>query len=751
MSLDNRWLGLLVIIWGLFCPTPKSPDQIKVAAARKRPLTVADTIRTLRIAGPFPDSQYSPASDFAVFSPTGKCFVLSVSTGNLDRNTNDYSLLLFRTGDLPNARPRILATLSSSSNRAGISEIRWAKDGDTLYFLGSSAREATQLYSVQSSSGELTQLTHHSTSLESYAVSENGSIVYAAELPQINVITPRVLRYGFQVTTENLADLVGGQISRSDSELFVKKRASGTVQRLRTIDPLDSGVNDLYLSPNGRYLVVKTDATNIPPSWREYEDVNIQAALRVKPGRGSASRILHYELVNTRTGISEVLLAAPATYLSSDVLWAPDSRSLLLCGTYLPITVDNPLAFQLRRSSRFVVEIRLPARGFTEITEGDLRPVHWDAKTNVVQFYARQNQARTTDSPREIYYQKTVSGWTRLTNDSARADRAIPEIAVEQGLNLPPRIAVVDPKTNRKIPFWNLNPQFDELIFGKVEEIRWRDGNGDSLKGGLYLPPDYDPEKRYPLVIQTHGFDPDAFSMSGYYTTGFAAEPLACRGIVVLQLDDIFYDSLQTSGEAERAMTAYESAVHYLTQMGIVDPARVGIIGFSRTSFYVKYTLTHSTTHFAAAIVCDGFDAGYFQYLLFSNSIPFRDSEVDIVNGAPPFGVGISMWLKRSPGFLLDKVHTPVLIQAIGPISLLGEWEWFSGLRRLEKPVDLVYLPTGTHVLVKPWDRMVSQGGSVDWFCFWLKGEEDSDSEKAEQYAGWRTLRRQLASPRSQD
>jgi hypothetical protein len=98
--------------------------------------------------------------------------------------------------------------------------------------------------------------------------------------------------------------------------------------------------------------------------------------------------------------------------------------------------------------------------------------------------------------------------------------------------------------------------------------------------------------------------------------------------------------------------------------------------------------------------------------------------------------------LKRSPGFLLDKVQTPLQIQALGPVSLLGEWEWFSGLKRLGKPVDFIYLPTGPHILVKPRDRMVSQREALDWFCFWLKGEEDPDPARAQQYASWRELRK---------
>ena len=72
---------------------------------------------------------------------------------------------------------------------------------------------------------------------------------------------------------------------------------------------------------------------------------------------------------------------------------------------------------------------------------------------------------------------------------------------------------------------------------------------------------------------------------------------------------------------------------------------------------------------------------------------------------------------------------------------MLGEWEWFEGLTRLKRPVELVFMPEGGHILERPRDRMVSQRGNVDWFCFWLKGEEDSEPAKAGQYVRWHELR----------
>src|SRR5207253_2137263 len=83
----------------------------------------------------------------------------------------------------------------------------------------------------------------------------------------------------------------------------------------------------------------------------------------------------------------------------------------------------------------------------------------------------------------------------------------------------------------------DLNPQFNQLAFGTVKTVEWQ-VDGITMIGGLYLPPDYVRGKRYPLVIQTHGYNPTAFSMDGIpdeWTNGFAARPLASRGIIVLQ------------------------------------------------------------------------------------------------------------------------------------------------------------------------------------------------------------------------
>ena len=72
-------------------------------------------------------------------------------------------------------------------------------------------------------------------------------------------------------------------------------------------------------------------------------------------------------------------------------------------------------------------------------------------------------------------------------------------------------------------------------------------------------------------------------------------------------------------------------------------------------------------------------------------------------------------------------------------------WEMFSRLRDLKKPVEYYVVPDiahGVHDMVIPRQQLASRAGLVDWMTFWLKGSEDPDPGKTEQYKRWRELRK---------
>ncbi len=229
------------------------------------------------------------------------------------------------------------------------------------------------------------------------------------------------------------------------------------------------------------------------------------------------------------------------------------------------------------------------------------------------------------------------------------------------------------------------------------------------------------------------------------YSTGEAAQPLANLGMLVLQMpDDPPREPRVTPREGPLSMEGAEGAIDYLDSLGLIDRTKVGMQGFSRTCFYTLYFLTHSHYPLAAATVTDGVDFSYLSYLLFFRQLemaPGASREFDKINGGLPYGAPLTTWRERAPGFNLDHITAPLQLTALTPGSLLEEWEPYAGLLLQGKPAELVYIPDGEHVLTKSWERLTSQQGAVDWYRFWLKGEEDSDPAKAAQYLRWHALR----------
>ncbi len=714
-------------------------------AAVKRPVTVPDSIRMTRLGDRLYDWGAPSKGLVAKISPDGKWFVVVLRKGNLETNTNDYSLILFETGEVfDSLNPRVLLSMSSSSNRPAVQNVVWMDDNDTILFLGERPGETTQLYSLKCSSKELKKLTHHATNLSSFvAAAKSGEIIFIAENPEVSFLNKDSARQGINITSEPLSDLIAGKHGGAEYTLFIQ-HAGGEAETRVTTEGRVGVYSEMALSPDGLHLVVTTEATHVPDTWSEYDDQFLKSARHPASAPGAETGVFQYELVDIPTASGSLLFNAPIAALGSEVFWSRDSQSVVVSNAHLPLNIDDAAERARRKTHTFLAEVKMSNREPVKISDEDLRLLDWDAKTNDVVCDVGRIDSLNGKATRKAYFRKNDDNWSRSSLPQAQAKGApvLPDIVLEENMNHPPRIFAIDSGTSRRSLLLDLNPQFQELAFAKVEEVAWKTSGHHEVKAGLYWPLDYVAGKKYPLVIQTHGWSPDRFWIDGPWTTGFAAQALAGKGFFVLQLPDPDEPHVsETPKEVPAAMAIYDGAIDLLDRKGLIDRDRVGITGFSRTYWYVSYTLIHSKHHFAAAAVADGVDYSYFQYMVQSNNDPAYAGSYDLTNGAPPFGKGLLKWLKVSPAFLMDKIDTPLRIQALYPASLLFDWHWFSGLTRLGKPVEMTYIPEGTHILQKPWDRMISQQGNVDWFCFWLKGEEDPDPAKAEQYKRWRNLR----------
>jgi acetyl esterase/lipase len=89
-------------------------------------------------------------------------------------------------------------------------------------------------------------------------------------------------------------------------------------------------------------------------------------------------------------------------------------------------------------------------------------------------------------------------------------------------------------------------------------------------------------------------------------------------------------------------------------------------------------------------------------------------------------------------------VSAPLLIEAAAQEALYS-LEFYTALRRLGKPVELVIYPDEGHIYSQPKHRLASMQRNLDWFAFWLLGRVDPDVAKREQYARWEAMKGKLA------
>ena len=751
---DTRDIYIAAILISCFAwAMPKCDAQ-----QTKKPFSVADEIGLTLFDPP------SGGSPELHFSPDGNYFAVWTERGRSDMNSVEDSLRFYRTQIVENflkhpdqPQPPSPVWIVDRSDREGpvISKWRWLADSSGVAFLEREANGSQRLVLANLPKKIVEPLTSGIEIVEAFDIRDRQHYVYTAADPaewkklQAESQVPATVSTGRKIDQWLFRDDI--RIVRYLSHKCLWAFLSGKRFEVRNGGmPLDH-IGNFALSPDGGSIVATLPILQVPSSW----ETLFPAPFASDPFRIGASgrSVQQYVRINLKTGSVQSLTDAPVgTSAGWEVLggpsWSSDGRAVLLPGTFL-----NSKDYAPSRPCVTVVDLDSGVRSCVEALKGR-------TETGVEEGYHMVLGARFASGDKQrviVSFLNHQDGFPEATEYRCLADdswqvaqriKGEPpiensglELTVKQSLNEAPHLVASYKQVSRVI--WDPNPQLKDIALGEASVYKWKDKEGREWKAGLYKPVNYQPGRRYPLVIQTHGFDELLFKPSGVFPTAFAARALAAAEILVLQVDT--HCLMGTRAEGPCAASEYEAAANQLVSEGLADPENIGIIGFSRTCFYVMETATTGSVHLKAASITDGFLEDYFQYLMFDDV-----SESDSMIGAKPFGEGLQQWLKLSPGFNLDKLTAPLLIVGGGPASLLSMWQPYAGLRDLHKPVDLIMLNmengNGTlpyeHVLTNPGFRMASQGGSVDWFRFWLQDFEDPNPAKREQYTRWRELRK---------
>ena len=741
-----------------------------VSFADSRPFEVIDSVAMTRLVDPDLANRRFVTPSFK-FSPDGRHFVVVVQNGNVDTGNNEYSLILFNvekviefvqsasSESFNKQEPSVV--FQSSSERHGIRGLKWLSDNETIAFIGTTPDEPDQVYTFNIQTRQLRKLTNSPDPVAAFdfRLGVDKMIYTAWTPPDWNSRN----RYGYAVTWQPVHYLAikDPQDAVKEIKHNILDIPTGVVRATNV--PPTLGVRQVWLSPTGRWAVAAPMVQKASAHWwTGYQ-------LLARGGRykginevdGDAFGLPHYwmhryVLVDMESGTAEPFFDAPSgTAFNGSVLnavWSSDGESVVLANTFLPLDVSDPAELERRRASTSVVEVHIESRKVTHVADlpayqdnDRLIPIRVDQLSDRRIVVEQRIAASGQHLPSKVYY-KRGQEWVR-DNDSPPS-HAVLQILVQQDLNTPPEIVAIDRDSGRTKVITDFNPQLRDVTLASVEAIEWVADDGWEWIGGLVRPPGIQSGVRYPLVIQTHGFDPEEFLVDGPdgVPTAFAAQALANKGMIVLQIGDPRRgpgaSSVSRDGVNDLHVAGYEAAIDFLDEKGLVDRARVGLIGWSSTGMNVHHAITFSNYSFAAATIADSISMGYLSYINhYGRPYPGMISWERRV-GAPFWKDDRQLWLQRSPSFNLHRIATPLRIEHLS-LYISDYWDTFAILKRHSRPVELIHIPEANHVLRRPTARYVSQQGNVDWFAFWLKGEEDLDPAKAEQYKRWRKLRRQ--------
>jgi dipeptidyl aminopeptidase/acylaminoacyl peptidase len=679
-------------------------------AADRRPFSVADDIELTLIGDPFRGE-----SDAVHWSPNGQYVAAYSERGLISVNRPESALRIYRAQDIekflsgrnPLEPPAPIWEIIRSTSTEGpvIAHWRWLADSSGIAFLERGAHQSHRLALADLQSKSLEQLTPADEDVRAYDIRDAKHYAYA-------VADSGVQRMAAAERNAIMVDVTGRFL---DNVLFPPDEHPEMVswadrsvlwavfdgRRFEVRDKstamsivlFSEGQRQLALSPDGDSLITVLPVADVPASWEALSpdrsrqpSVVVHAGsqdLRTYYGESLVGRYVRIHLVD---GDVEALLIGPTSDVAgwiSDglVVWSTDGRAVLLPGGFVssaPGQRARPCVAVVTltpRAASCVEPVTLVSWTGDEVRNTYVDGVGFVGAGSRQVFVHHIYTAFSEDTV--LYVSQAGVDWTQVSSHYTLLPRSPNnvDVSVRQGLNEPPVLVATNRKTQVSQVLWDPNPQLKEIELGNASEFRWQDAEGRSFRGGLFLPVPYEKGHRYPLVVQTHGFRETEFIPSGIYPTAFAARALAAAGIAVLQAQDCV---VQASDEVPCNVRGYEAAVSALVAQGLVDSQRVGIIGFSRTCWYVMEALTTAALHIRAASVTDGVMGDYWQYLLTVDMNPegsnTEASEFDSGMGARPFGDGLKTWLARSPLFNIDKVTAPLLIVGEGPRSLHDMW-----------------------------------------------------------------------------
>lgn len=351
---------------------------------------------------------------------------------------------------------------------------------------------------------------------------------------------------------------------------------------------------------------------------------------------------------------------------------------------------------------------------FTEFADGRPRIAALDTHTGAV-----RELWQGAESIGSGQYELSLSVARPVPGASGADDISkLPTALVRSSWAMPPEVWAGPIGQWRPLTHYNAGQQPD---WGTAKDLTWNN-EGYHVQGWLLYPKNYDPAKKYPLIVYVHG-GPASAVVPRWPYAGYNGAAFSGLGYFVL-----FPNPRGSFGEGEAYTAANRkdfgygdlrdilAGVDLVTKTLPVDPQRVGITGWSYGGFMSMFAITQ-TQRFRAAVAGAGISdwkSYYGENSIDQWMLPYFGASV---YDDPP------VYAKSSAINFVHNAKTPTLIvvgERDGECPAPQSFEFWHALRAMGTPVELVVYPDEGHGFTNPAHRRDVLERALDWFTRYL-------------------------------
>lgn len=581
-----------------------------------------------------------------------------------------------------------------------IGNFSWAPDNKHFSYVQRDAGKAT-LWIVNIETGEKHALLEDIENFGSYEWSPTGSFIV------------------FSVSQRDEDD--GGFMRRitkpverwpwwsQRSYLHLVHVPSGARQRL-TAGELSTGLNSI--SPDGKKLIVsrtKHNFTERPYTFTEFYTLDLET--------------MSPDTIHTGSW-------------TADAQWSPDGNKILI--TAGPsffgdkgITTPDDVIPNEYDTQAYIYDT---ATGSVDAISRDFDPsissAQWSHAENAIYF-------TTTDKSfsnlyrydvRNGRYSKVDLGIEIVRSVDLAHTRPVAVYTGESAAE-PPRFYYIDLNRNRTTMLYDPNEEvYRHIKTGDIEDWTFTNERGVEIDGMIYYPPDFDPEKKYPLIVYYYaGMSPVSRAFEGRYPKnkwaahGYVVYVLQPSGAIGYGQD---FSALHVNNWGKTvAGEIIDGTQKFLDAHGFIDRERIAGIGASYGGFMTMLLVTETdifttaVSHAGISSISSYWGEGYWGYsysaVATANSFPWNRRDI---------------YVDQSPLFNADKINTPLLLLTGDSDTNVPPGEstqLFVALKLLGKEVEYIKVEGQDHHILDHEKRIKWGDTIIAWFDKYLKDQPE--------------------------